>query len=91
MFLLVYRSLRECWLIFTFRVLVVVKKELRGRGHGRRIMQAAEKQAAWLGCQTLHLSTHDQENFYRHLGYEDGFPISPLRKCVARLSMEEVH
>ena len=53
-------------------------------------MKAAEEHAAKLHSQTVHLSTHDKQYLYRHLGYQDGPPISALRSCVAKLSKEQV-
>lgn len=71
-------------------VTVLVTKELRGQGYGRRLMQAAEEYVAGLNYHRVHLSTHDMQNFYRHLGYEDGPPTTALRGCIARLSNEQV-
>lgn len=53
-------------------------------------MQAAEEYVACRGYHTLHLSTHDMQGFYRHLGYQDGPPVTALRSCVAKLSSEQV-
>lgn len=53
-------------------------------------MSVAEEYALSLDCNTIHLSTHDKQAFYGHLGYEDGPPTSALRACVARLSEEQV-
>lgn len=71
-------------------VTVLVTKELRGQGYGRRLMQAAEEYVAGLNYHRVHLSTHDMQSFYRHLGYEDGPPTTALRGCIARLSNEQV-
>lgn len=38
----------------------------------------------------VHLSTHDQLGFYTHLGYSSGPVVSPLRKCVAQLTTDQV-
>lgn len=43
-----------------------------------------------LGCRWVHLSTHDKQQFYSHLGYSNGPLVSPLRKCVSQLSSEQV-
>lgn len=51
---------------------VAVKKELRGKGLGTRIIEAAEKYAAGTGISTIRI--HSQERaagFYRALGYRD--------------------
>ena len=70
--------------------LVLVSREWRGRGLGVKLMSAAEDYAVGLDFHTIHLSTHDKQDFYRHLGYEDGPPTSALRDCVARLDKEQV-
>lgn len=51
---------------------VAVKKELRGKGLGTRIIEAAEKYAAGTGTSAIRI--HSQERaagFYRALGYRD--------------------
>ncbi len=51
---------------------VAVKKELRGKGLGTRIIEAAEKYAAGTGISAIRI--HSQERaagFYRALGYRD--------------------
>lgn len=53
-------------------------------------MKAAEQYAAFHNYHTVHLSTHDMQSFYCHLGYEAGPPITGLRMCVAMLSQEQV-
>jgi ribosomal protein S18 acetylase RimI-like enzyme len=49
-----------------------VAEPLRGRGHGRRLMQAAERQAIERGCTQAHLETSSFQApaFYEKLGYE---------------------
>ena len=69
---------------------VLVSRLWRGKGLGSCLMRAAEEYAASLHCHTVHLSTHDKQNFYHHLGYKDGPPISALRSCVAKLSVQQV-
>lgn len=71
-------------------ITVLVSRELRGQGYGRRLMQAAEEHVSSLNYNRIHLSTHDKQSFYRHLGYEDGPPTTALRGCIARLSNEQV-
>ena len=51
-------------------------------------MEEAEEHARKMGVVTLHLSTHDKQAFYGHLGYGAGPVVSPRRSCVARLGNE---
>ena len=69
---------------------MVVACKLRGCGLGRRMMEEAELHAAKMSYTSMHLSTHDKVGFYSHLGYVGGPKVSPLRKCVAKLSNEGV-
>ena len=69
---------------------VVVSRELRGQGYGGRLMRSAEQHALSLGYHTVHLSTHNMQSFYHHLGYQDGPPTTALRNCVARLNEKQV-
>ena len=43
-----------------------------------------------VGYSTMHLSTHDQQGFYHHLGYQDGSSVSGRRKCVTNLTENQV-
>ncbi len=51
--------------------LLAVRKEFRGRGIARQLMEALETQARALGLHTIHLTTQDYQarGFYRKLGY----------------------
>ena len=69
---------------------VLVSREWRGKGLGRKLMAAAEQHAADLQYRSVHLSTHDKQDFYRHLGYEGGPPTTALRSCVAKLDQAQV-
>lgn len=42
-------------------------------------MEACENHAMKLGVTSMHLSTHDKQEFYRHLGYTDGPVKTGLR------------
>jgi GNAT superfamily N-acetyltransferase len=57
------------WLDLTF---LWVAEPLRGRGYGRRLLEAAEEEARTQGCRGVHLSTHSfpARPFYEKLGYE---------------------
>ncbi|XP_027980219.1 N-alpha-acetyltransferase 80 isoform X1 [Eumetopias jubatus] len=57
---------------------VVVARALRGRGFGRRLMEGLEVFAQARGFRRLHLTTHDQLQFYAHLGYQLGEPVQGL-------------
>lgn len=48
---------------------VAVAAERRGSGHGRRMVEALEQQAAGRGCRSLFLLTTTAERFFERLGY----------------------
>ncbi|XP_062441408.1 N-alpha-acetyltransferase 80 [Rhea pennata] len=54
---------------------VVVPRALRGKGYGRKLMEAMEKYARAQGFHRLHLTTHDKQHFYAHLGYTLAEPV----------------
>ncbi|XP_042679476.1 N-alpha-acetyltransferase 80 [Centrocercus urophasianus] len=54
---------------------VVVARALRGRGYGRQLMEATERYARTRGFRCLHLSTHDKQQFYAHLGFVPAEPV----------------
>lgn len=64
---------------------VVVARALRGRGFGRRLMEGLEVFAQARGFRRLHLTTHDQLQFYAHLGYQLGEPVQGLVFTSQRL------
>lgn len=53
-------------------------------------MMAAEEYTTSLNYHTLHLSTHNMQTFYCHLGYKEGPPVTALRRCVAQFTQEQV-
>uniref|UniRef100_A0A8C8RSW8 N-alpha-acetyltransferase 80 n=1 Tax=Pelusios castaneus TaxID=367368 RepID=A0A8C8RSW8_9SAUR len=57
---------------------VVVSRELRGQGYGRKLMEATEHYAKSRGFKHLHLTTHDKQDFYAHLGYALSEPVQSL-------------
>ncbi|KAG9460521.1 hypothetical protein GDO78_021295, partial [Eleutherodactylus coqui] len=57
---------------------VVVSAELRGKGYGRKLMEATERYARGRGFQHLYLTTHDKQDFYHHLGYHLAEPVQNM-------------
>lgn len=57
---------------------VVVSRALRGQGYGRRLMEATEQWARARGFHCLHLTTHDKQHFYAHLGFVLGEPVQSV-------------
>ncbi|KAM6325257.1 LOW QUALITY PROTEIN: N-alpha-acetyltransferase 80 [Podargus strigoides] len=57
---------------------VVVARALRGQGYGRRLMEATERWAQARGFGCLHLTTHDKQHFYAHLGFVLGKPVQSV-------------
>jgi len=61
----------------------------RGRGTGRRLMEAAETYARTQGCHSAWLDTFQAEGFYRALGYErfgvlDDYPAGQTRAFLRK-------
>ncbi|XP_021152090.2 N-alpha-acetyltransferase 80 [Columba livia] len=57
---------------------VVVARALRGQGYGRQLMEATERWARAQGFSCLHLTTHDKQHFYAHLGFVLGEPVQSV-------------
>ncbi|XP_073447754.1 N-alpha-acetyltransferase 80 [Aquarana catesbeiana] len=57
---------------------VVVSADLRGKGYGRRLMEATERYARGKGFRNLYLTTHDKQDFYYHLGYRLTEPVQNM-------------
>ena len=75
--------------------LLALPEALRGQGHGRRLMLAAEQVARARGCVGLHLGTYEFQarGFYEKLGYDCygtlddhpiGFKFFAMRKMLVR-------
>jgi GNAT superfamily N-acetyltransferase len=76
------------WLEIEF---VWVQRDLRGRGLGRRLIEAAEQEARARGCHRVWLDsyTFQAPGFYERLGYEvfgtlDGYPEMEDRVFLTR-------
>ncbi|XP_017675514.1 PREDICTED: N-acetyltransferase 6 isoform X1 [Lepidothrix coronata] len=67
---------------------VVVARALRGQGYGRRLMEATERWARARGFGCLHLTTHDKQHFYAHLGYVLGEPVQSVAFLSPAISSE---
>jgi ribosomal protein S18 acetylase RimI-like enzyme len=68
-----------------------VDERQRGEGLGRRLVQAAEREAAARGCRVVRVNTHTFQapGFYRKLGYEqigfaDGTPAGHGEAFLAK-------
>ncbi len=53
-------------------------------------MEESETYCVRVGYNAMHLSTHDQQGFYHHLGYQDGPSVNGRRKCVTNLTENQV-
>ena len=69
---------------------VVVKKQCRGQGFGRILMEKCEDYAMSCGMSYMYLSTKDRLGFYEHLGYQRCEPISSLGSNSKLLNSEQV-
>jgi N-acetylglutamate synthase-like GNAT family acetyltransferase len=76
------------WLEIKF---VWVRDDLRGRGRGRQLMEAAEVEARARGCQQVWLDsyTFQAPAFYQRLGYHvfgvlDGYPAPHQRVFLTK-------
>ncbi|KAL3874848.1 hypothetical protein ACJMK2_037810 [Sinanodonta woodiana] len=54
---------------------VVVKKNKRGMGYGRKVMKETEEFVKRKGYEWMYLTTHDKQDFYKHLGYDFCDPV----------------
>ncbi|XP_074860954.1 N-alpha-acetyltransferase 80 [Carettochelys insculpta] len=67
---------------------VVVARALRGQGYGRKLMEATERYARSRGFRHLHLTTHDKQHFYAHLGYVTSEPVQSMGFMSSLVPME---
>ncbi|XP_078399360.1 uncharacterized protein LOC144681556 isoform X3 [Cetorhinus maximus] len=67
---------------------VVIAKEFRGKGYGRKLMEATEAYAKLRGFKTLYLTTHDKQHFYSHLGYVLSKPVQNAGSMTTFMHME---
>ncbi|XP_007061890.2 N-alpha-acetyltransferase 80 [Chelonia mydas] len=67
---------------------VVVSRALRGQGYGRKLMEATESYAKSRGFRHLHLTTHDKQHFYAHLGYTASEPVQSMGFMSSVVPME---
>uniref|UniRef100_A0A8C4Y4F9 N-alpha-acetyltransferase 80 n=1 Tax=Gopherus evgoodei TaxID=1825980 RepID=A0A8C4Y4F9_9SAUR len=67
---------------------VVVSRALRGQGYGRKLMEATERYAKSRGFRHLHLTTHDKQHFYAHLGYTTSEPVQSMGFMSSLVPME---
>lgn len=67
---------------------VVVAKAFRGKGYGRKLMEATEAYAKNRGFKTLYLTTHDKQDFYSHLGYVLTDPVQNAGSMSTFMTME---
>uniref|UniRef100_A0A914HEJ8 N-acetyltransferase domain-containing protein n=1 Tax=Globodera rostochiensis TaxID=31243 RepID=A0A914HEJ8_GLORO len=58
---------------------VLVRKGMRGRGTGQKLMAMVEAEARRHGFNKICLSTTDQTNFYRHCSYQES--NQPIQNC----------
>ncbi|XP_029363360.1 N-alpha-acetyltransferase 80 [Echeneis naucrates] len=67
---------------------VVVSKAERGKGYGRTLMDETERYAKKRGFKRLHLTTHDKQHFYAHLGYVLSTPVQNAGAMTSFVPME---
>ena len=71
--------------------LLWLKEELRGQGHGHRLLTAAEEEARKRGAKNAYLDTFSFQapDFYKQHGYQvfgtlDGFPVGHQRYFLTK-------
>lgn len=69
---------------------VVIRRDRRGAGLGRKLMEETEKHARRLGLTKLYLSTHDKQDFYAHLGFTFCQPVMSCSIPAKLLSSEQI-
>jgi len=68
-----------------------IEESMRLKGYGKKLLEAAEKEAKKRGCSNAHLDTHDFQavNFYQKNGYEicgqlDDLPVGYNRYLLKK-------
>ncbi|KAK7104192.1 N-alpha-acetyltransferase 80-like [Littorina saxatilis] len=65
---------------------VIIHHDLRGKGLGRKLMDATEQFARGMNFKTVYLNTLDKQGFYSHLGYTECGPVVSLGANASRVS-----
>ena len=75
-----------CYVRFLF-----VPADLRGRGHGMRVMRAVEQEAVRRGCTQIVLETYDFQapDFYRKLGFSAVSTVPDFPRGHQRMTMRK--
>lgn len=69
---------------------VVVSEAERGKGYGRALMEETESYAKRRGFRRLHLTTHDKQHFYSHIGYVLSTPVQNAGALATLVPMESL-
>ena len=66
---------------------VYIKPELRGLGHGKKLMNSALKKMTEQGSKNIYLMTHQLEDFYKSIGFDTIYTNSSLFDDVVMYEM----
>jgi GNAT superfamily N-acetyltransferase len=71
--------------------LLWVREDVRGQGHGTRVLAAVEAEARARGCTTMHLDTlsFGASAFYGRLGYREVHTIRGLARGISKHYFEK--
>lgn len=67
---------------------VIIRRDLRGTGLGKKLMEATEEFARKMNFKTAYLNTIDKQGFYSHLGYTVCSPVISLGDNAHRVPAE---